>query len=88
MTVRARLRRASEAFEGGDHPAVVAALRPILDDPVRWAALGRADGADRGRVYDRLAALAPPPDGVTRDAVLALDRDAMDRWRTELEWTW
>ena len=45
MTVRARLRRASEAFEGGDHPAVVAALRPILDDPVRWAALGRADGA-------------------------------------------
>ena len=45
MTVRARLRRASEAFEGGDHPAVVAALRPILDDPVRWAARGRADGA-------------------------------------------
>jgi len=45
VTVRARLRRASEAFEGGDHPAVVAALRPILDDPARWAALGRADGA-------------------------------------------
>ncbi len=45
MTVRARLRTASEAFEGGDHPAVVAALRPILDDPARWAALGRADGA-------------------------------------------
>jgi len=44
VTAGARLRTASEAFERGDHPAVVAALQPVLDDPVRWAALGRVNG--------------------------------------------
>jgi hypothetical protein len=40
--------------------------------------------ARRGtRVYDRLAALVPPPNGVTRDLVLAGNRLALDRW-----WDW
>ncbi|MCA1559304.1 MAG: hypothetical protein LC804_03195, partial [Acidobacteria bacterium] len=35
---------------------------------------------ERARVYDRMAVLAPPPTGVTRDAVLRGDRAAIARW--------
>lgn len=42
--------------------------------------LPRAAGVDRAAVYDRLAALTPPPAGVSRDAVLALDARALNRW--------
>ena len=35
---------------------------------------------ERAQVYERLAALSPPPQGVTRAAVLAGNRDALDRW--------
>jgi hypothetical protein len=31
-------------------------------------------------VFDRMAQLAPPPQGVTREAVLRGDRRATDRW--------
>lgn len=39
---------------------------------------------DRATIYDRLAALAPPPSGVTRAAVLERDLRALDRWRRSL----
>jgi hypothetical protein len=35
-------------------------------------------------VYDRLAALVPPPGGVTREAVLARERPALDQWWNSL----
>jgi len=50
--------------------------------------LARVDGNDRARVYDKMAALAPPPAGVTREGVLALDQKMLDAWRNELELTW
>jgi hypothetical protein len=45
-----------------------------------WHLLRRVSRADAARVFDRLAALAPPPAGVTRDRVLAMDRAALDAW--------
>src|SRR5438046_2079744 len=39
-----------------------------------WHLLSRVSDADRQGVYDRLASLAPPPAGVTRNGVLRLDR--------------
>jgi hypothetical protein len=45
-----------------------------------WHLLARGTPEERARVYDRLAALAPPPRGVTREAVLAGDRHARDMW--------
>jgi len=48
-----------------------------------WHLLTRGSLDERGRVFDRLSALAPPPDGVTRDLVLRGDRTALDRW-----WDW
>ena len=45
-----------------------------------WHLLVRGTSEERGRVYDRLAALVPPPSGVTREAVLRGDRPTLNRW--------
>ncbi|MHC5211088.1 MAG: FecR family protein [Planctomycetota bacterium] len=47
-----------------------------------------ADGADGARVYERLAALAPPPEGVTREACLVGDEAALLAWRDVMGWAW
>jgi hypothetical protein len=43
-----------------------------------WHLLSRTSGGARARVYDRLAVLLPPPDGVTRDGILQLDSHMLD----------
>jgi len=43
-----------------------------------WHLLSRVSDADRSSVYDRLASLAPPPAGVTREGILRLDRPMLD----------
>lgn len=45
-----------------------------------WHLLARTSHAERGRVFDRLSALAPPPSSVTREGVLAGDRRMLDAW--------
>jgi hypothetical protein len=45
-----------------------------------WHLLPRVSDSDRPAVYDRLAALVPPPPGATRDGVLRLDRAMLDSW--------
>src|SRR6267143_6912447 len=49
-----------------------------------WHLLSRVSDADRSRVYDRLASLAPPPAGVTREGILHLDRSMLDSWWNSL----
>jgi hypothetical protein len=49
-----------------------------------WHLLSRVSDADRPTVYDRLAVLAPPPAGVTRDGILRLDRQMLDAWWNSL----
>jgi hypothetical protein len=49
-----------------------------------WHLLARVGAGARGRVCDRLAALAPPPPEAPRDAVLRLDRAALLAWRASL----
>ena len=53
-----------------------------------WHLLARVNGEDRVRVYERMASLAPPPAGVTREGVLHLDQKMLDAWRDDLESTW
>ena len=53
-----------------------------------WHLLTRVDSEDRARVYDRMAALGPPPPSVTREGILALDRTMLNAWRDSLELTW
>lgn len=45
-----------------------------------WHLLSRTTGAERERVFDRLASLVPPPDGITRDGILRLDQRQVDLW--------
>jgi hypothetical protein len=45
-----------------------------------WHLLSRVSDADRPSVYDRLAALSPPPTDVTREGILRLDRKMLDAW--------
>ncbi len=49
-----------------------------------WHLLSRGGVEERARVYDRMAALAAPPEGVTKDAVLRGDRSAIDAWWNSL----
>jgi hypothetical protein len=53
-----------------------------------WHLLARVEGNDRTRVYERAAALVPPPDGVTREGVLQLDEQMLELWKERLETTW
>jgi hypothetical protein len=73
-------------FSPGDDPRRGASLDLVLERSRRrdaltlWHLLTRGSRDERARVYDRMAALAPPPAGATRDAVLAGDRAAIDAW--------
>ena len=77
-----------------DEAARSAALTSMLNDTrpkdtlTLWHLLARVDGDDRVRVYDKMAALDPPPAGVTREGVLQLDEKMLELWRDELKSTW
>lgn len=49
-----------------------------------WHLLSRVSDADRPGVYDRLAALAPPPAPVMREGILRLDQKMLDSWWNSL----
>lgn len=49
-----------------------------------WHLLQRVDPALRGAVYDRLAALMPPPPGVTRAAAIRLESRALEGYWTKI----
>lgn len=53
-----------------------------------WHLLERVERSDRERVYERLAAISPPPQGVTREGVLELNYRMLDLWRSKLESSW
>jgi hypothetical protein len=73
-------------FGPANDPGRAAALETVLSAARRrdaltlWHLLTRGTTDERRRVYDRMAALVPPPSGVTVDAVLRSDRRATDRW--------
>ena len=72
----------------------LAALDAVLagargkDTLTLWHLLSRVAADERARVYERLASLAPPPEGVSREGVVSLDRAALDAWKAELEVNW
>jgi len=85
-----RLQRELERFDfesGGETSlqAVMAEAGPH-DDLTLWHLLARAQSADRGRIFDRLASLVPPPDGVSRQSIIDGDANALKRWRDAFMW--
>ena len=71
-----------------------AALTSVLDQArprdtlTLWHLFRRSDGADRERLYDRLAAFVPPPPGVTREGMLRGDEQMTSQWLEVLESAW
>ena len=92
----------SESFRASlsqfDFPADQSSQRSALETILREARprdamtlfylLSRVQGNERARVYDRLAALVAPPDGVTRDGMLNLNPQMMGPWKSKLGLTW
>ncbi|MDQ6653098.1 MAG: zf-HC2 domain-containing protein [Acidobacteriota bacterium] len=58
------------------------------DSLTLWHLMGRVEESNRSRVYDRLATLVPPPEGVTRDGVLHLNEQMLQLWKDKLETSW
>jgi hypothetical protein len=89
----------SPAFQSAVAAADAGKLeRPSLDIILResdirstitlWHLMPRVDPVMRGQIYDRLAALSPPPSGVGRAAAVSLDSSALARWETSLRPAW
>ncbi|HEX3086686.1 MAG TPA: FecR family protein, partial [Pyrinomonadaceae bacterium] len=68
----------------------IAALATVLgearprDAMTLWYLLLRAEPSDRASVYDRMSTLVTPPQDVTRNGVLNLDPQMLDRWKVKL----
>ena len=74
-------------FENGGARAtrtLVTLARP-QDAISLWHLLQRVDATLRGAVYDRLAALVPPPPGVTRRGAIALRSRDLEGYWTKIE---
>jgi hypothetical protein len=84
----APLVRALAAFDfekGGARAARnVLALARSQDALSLWHLLQRVDPTLRATVYDRLAALLPPPPGVTRARAIALESRALEGYWTKI----
>lgn len=90
-TASARFAAALDAVDFGDPgrdrddalALVLAEARP-RDALSLWHLLSRTGDADRGRVFDGLARLVPPPVEVTREGILGGNREMRDLWWDEL----
>ncbi len=82
----AEFQSALTAFDTGsiDSLDVILTLARKRDALTLWHLLTRTDGETRGKVFDRLAQLIPPPKKVTRAGVLSNDRTMFDLWWKEL----
>jgi len=60
----------------------------VRDTLTLWYLIPRLDTNLRGKVIDRMAALAPLPEGTTRSGIMKLDNGMLDTWKLELERGW
>lgn len=60
--------------------SIVLAEAREADTFTLWHLLFRVGVSERGRVYDRMTTLLPPPKGVTREGVLRGDKRMLDLW--------
>ncbi len=85
---RAALTRLDFRGGGAKDLNIVLAEAREYDTLTLWHLLSRVGLPERARVYDRMAALVPPPPGVTRAGVLKLNRAMLELWGQELAWAW
>lgn len=91
----ASFRKALETVDFGTDPVARAGALEVMLSQARardtltlWHLLARVEGEDRARVYEKISQFVPPPEGVTREGVLRLDEQMLDRWKDVLESSW
>ena len=86
------VKQALESFgfqkSANDPLSIILSESRVRDTLTLWHLLSRVEAGDRGRVFDRIAALTPVPAGVSREQALKLDPQTLNRWKEELAWTW
>jgi hypothetical protein len=86
------LQQALAAFDfekgGSEALRVIRGQSRVRDTLTLWHLLSRVDPEERARLFDRMVELTPLPDAVSREKVLDLDKDTLQRWRQELAWKW
>ena len=87
---RVALSRVDFERDMGDYVAlgIVLSSARVRDTLTLWNLLPWVSSPERPLVYDRLAKLAPPPPGVTREGVLKLNQQMLDAWKEQLEFRW
>lgn len=77
-------------FSGGRGTSVQILIREaeFYDMFTLWHLLSRVGKQDRGLVFDTLAGFVTPPAGVTRDGVIALNKQMLEAWKAEVENAW
>ena len=60
----------------------------IRDALSLWNLIPRLDAPSRGLIFDRLAELLPPPTGVTREGIVALDPKMLETWQPLVAQLW
>ena len=60
----------------------------VRDGLSLWHVLPHLDSQARGRAYDRLAQLFPPPPEVTREGIVALDPRMLSAWKQVVSQLW
>ena len=80
---RAALARFDSTHDPASLDAVLSAAVP-RDAMTLWHLLPKLRGADQTRVFDRLAALVPPPSDVTRAGISQNNQPMLDKWWDEL----
>jgi hypothetical protein len=86
---------AVKTLDVSDIPPMRSYALSILLDQARprdtltlWHLLPRVNAEERGRLYDKLALLAPPPADVSRDGILQLDAQMLETWKQALQPGW
>lgn len=77
-------------FEGGGAASLATVITESRaeDTLTLWHLLPRVNKAERERLFDVMAAFVAPPEGVTREGVLKLDKKMLEAWRIEMETFW
>ena len=60
----------------------------LRDGLTLWFLIPRLDPQSRGPIYDRLAQFIPPPEGVTRNGITALDPKMLEAWQALVAQLW
>ena len=77
-------------FENGGGEALQTIIKEsnLYDSLTLWHLLSRTQKAERGKVFDALAAHVKLPANVTRQGILRLDKKMLDAWWKEVENVW